>query len=66
MKYIRDSSQTVRLFFGLGMGWVVAALSIILADFFIGTNWMNSLAPQFLTIGAVFFVISAILMLKNR
>jgi hypothetical protein len=66
MKYIRDSSQTVRLFFGLGMAWVIAALSIILADFLIGTNWMNSLAPQFLTIGAVFFVISAILMLKNR
>jgi len=57
---------TRRYYFGMGLGWLLAALLLVLTDTWIGANWLNSNAPGFILVGLAWLLIALILVWRDR
>jgi hypothetical protein len=72
MKPVRAVWQALRTHpagrycFGMGLGWLVVALLLVLTDAWIGANWLNSNAPGFIVVGLAWLLIALILVWRDR
>ena len=60
------NSRAGRYCFGMGLGWLVVALLLVLTDAWIGANWLNSNAPGFIVVGLAWLLIALILVWRDR
>ena len=60
------SRRAGRYCFGMGLGWLLAALVIVLTDAWIGANWLNSPAPGFIIVGTLSLLITLIFVWRDR